>query len=60
MRRVVQVPKAASLLQQVRLESSTAVLLLQDVDSLGGKGDVVAVTRSFAGNYLIPKQVAGK
>jgi large subunit ribosomal protein L9 len=34
------------------------VILLQDVDTLGGKGSLVNVTRGYARNYLIPRKLA--
>jgi hypothetical protein len=45
--------------RQVRWESSTSILLLKNLESIGSKGDVVSVKRSFAGNFLIPKKYAG-
>jgi large subunit ribosomal protein L9 len=34
------------------------VILKQDVDNLGRKGDIVNVTAGFGRNYLIPKKMA--
>ena len=34
------------------------VILLQDVDTLGGKGSLVNVARGYARNYLIPRKLA--
>jgi large subunit ribosomal protein L9 len=34
------------------------ILLLQDVDQLGLKGDVVDVKRGYARNYLLPRRLA--
>ena len=34
------------------------VILLQDVEKLGLRGDVVAVARGFARNYLLPRRLA--
>jgi len=34
------------------------VILLQDVESLGGKGSLVSVARGYARNYLIPRRLA--
>ena len=34
------------------------VILLQDVDTLGGKGSLVNVARGYARNYLFPRKLA--
>jgi large subunit ribosomal protein L9 len=34
------------------------VILLQDVESLGGKGALVSVARGYARNFLIPQKLA--
>ena len=34
------------------------VILLQDVESLGGKGSLVGVARGYARNFLIPQKLA--
>ncbi len=34
------------------------VILLQDVERLGGKGSVVAVSDGYARNYLLPRKLA--
>lgn len=34
------------------------VILLQDVESLGGKGSLVSVARGYARNFLIPQKLA--
>ncbi len=34
------------------------VILLQDVDKLGLKGEVVNVERGYARNYLLPRKLA--
>lgn len=34
------------------------VILLQDVESLGGKGTVVAVSDGYARNFLLPRKLA--
>lgn len=34
------------------------VILIQDVDNLGGKNEVVAVKNGYARNYLIPQKFA--
>jgi large subunit ribosomal protein L9 len=36
----------------------TQVILLQDVDKVGLRGDVVSVARGFARNYLLPRRLA--
>ncbi len=36
------------------------VILLKDVADLGGKGDIVDVSKGFARNYLLPKKLAMK
>lgn len=38
--------------------ANTQLLLLQDVDDLGRKGDVVSVTAGYAFNFLIPQSLA--
>lgn len=37
---------------------STKVILVQDVDELGGKGDIVDVADGYARNYLVPRRMA--
>jgi large subunit ribosomal protein L9 len=34
------------------------VILIQDVDNLGGKNEVVKVRNGYARNYLLPRQLA--
>ncbi len=34
------------------------VILLQDVDKVGLRGDVVDVARGYARNYLVPRRLA--
>ena len=34
------------------------IILLQDIEGLGEKGDVANVARGYARNYLLPKQLA--
>ncbi len=34
------------------------VILIQDVDNLGGKNEVVKVKNGYARNYLLPRQLA--
>ena len=36
----------------------TEVILLQDVDKVGLRGEVVSVARGFARNYLLPRRLA--
>lgn len=36
------------------------VILLQDVADIGGKGDIVDVSKGFARNFLLPKKLAMK
>jgi large subunit ribosomal protein L9 len=36
------------------------VILLEDVDKLGLRGDVVSVARGYARNYLLPRRLAEK
>lgn len=38
--------------------SHTTILLREDIDSLGGRGEVVKVRAGFARNYLLPKGLA--
>jgi large subunit ribosomal protein L9 len=40
------------------LEPSVQVILLQDVDSLGLRGDVIDVARGYARNFLLPRRLA--
>ena len=39
---------------------STKVILTQDVDDLGIKGDIVEVADGYARNYLVPRSLAVK
>ena len=34
------------------------VILLQDVENLGLRGDVVSVARGYARNFLVPRKLA--
>lgn len=38
--------------------ATTNVLLREDVDNLGGRGEIVKVRAGYARNYLIPQQLA--
>ena len=38
--------------------STTTVLLREDIDNLGGRGEVVKVRAGYARNYLIPEGIA--
>jgi large subunit ribosomal protein L9 len=38
--------------------STTTVLLREDIDNLGGRGEVVKVRAGYARNYLIPQGIA--
>jgi len=38
--------------------SSTTVLLREDIDTLGGRGEVVKVKAGYARNYLLPQGLA--
>jgi ribosomal protein L9 len=43
---------------QARWGSTLKIRLLSDYESLGAKGDVVAVKAGYARNCLIPKKIA--
>ena len=47
-----------ALLPYVDELSAMQVILLQDVDKLGLRGEVVDVARGYARNYLLPRQLA--
>jgi large subunit ribosomal protein L9 len=38
--------------------ASTRVLLREDIDHLGGRGDIVRVKAGYARNYLLPRKLA--
>lgn len=38
--------------------ATTTVLLREDVDNLGGRGEIVKVKAGYARNYLIPRKIA--
>jgi large subunit ribosomal protein L9 len=38
--------------------SSTTILLREDIDELGGRGEIVKVRAGYARNYLLPKGLA--
>lgn len=44
--------------QSVRHGTSIRVLLLEDLEKIGNKGEIVTVKRGYARNYLVPKQKA--
>jgi hypothetical protein len=46
-------------LNQVRHGTSIKVVLLEEVQNRGKRGEVVPVKRGFARNYLIPRKMAG-
>lgn len=41
-----------------KIMSSTTVLLREDIDTLGGRGEVVKVRAGYARNYLLPQGLA--
>lgn len=38
--------------------ATTTILLREDVDNLGGRGEIVKVKAGYARNYLIPRKIA--
>ena len=38
--------------------STTTVLLREDVDNLGGRGEIVKVRAGYARNFLLPRNLA--
>ena len=44
---------------QIRFGTSISVVLINDIDNRGEKGDIITVKRGFARNYLIPRKLAG-
>jgi large subunit ribosomal protein L9 len=42
----------------VAIGGKMKVILKQDVENLGSKGDIVDITPGFGRNYLIPKKLA--
>ena len=42
----------------VNKRTTMEVILIQDVDNLGGKNEVVNVKNGYARNYLLPRQLA--
>ncbi len=40
------------------MASSTTILLKEDIESLGGRGEIVTVKAGFARNYLLPRGFA--
>lgn len=50
----------AHLLTSKRCASNIKIILLQDIENRGKKGDIIEVKRGFARNCLIPKKLASK
>lgn len=42
----------------VNKKRTMEVILIQDVDNLGGKNEVISVKNGYARNYLLPRQLA--
>jgi large subunit ribosomal protein L9 len=42
----------------VNKKKTMEIILIQDVDNLGGKNEVVKVKNGYARNYLLPRQLA--
>jgi large subunit ribosomal protein L9 len=40
------------------MSSHTTILLREDIDSVGGRGEVVKVRAGYARNYLLPQGLA--
>jgi hypothetical protein len=40
--------------------TSISVILMQDIEKQGNKGEIIKVKRGFARNFLIPRKMAGK
>ena len=40
--------------------ANTQVLLREDIDDLGARGDIVRVKAGYARNYLLPRKLAVK
>jgi large subunit ribosomal protein L9 len=38
--------------------ATTTVLLREDIETLGGRGEIVKVKAGYARNYLIPQKLA--
>ena len=53
-------PSKGLLVGQVRFGGTIPVILIQDIEKRGSKGDVIDVKRGFARNVLIPRKAAGK
>ena len=51
--------KGCILLTSIRHGGSIKVILTDDLQGRGVKGEVLSVKRGFARNYLIPRQLAG-
>ena len=57
--RVIHSSFARLPLSQVRHGGSISVILIQDMEKRGVKGDIIKVKRGFARNLLIPRKIAG-
>src|SRR5881227_1544840 len=44
--------------QEIFCMSNTTVLLREDIDNLGGRGEIVRVKAGYARNYLLPQGFA--
>src|SRR5262245_48402807 len=42
----------------LRIEAAMKIVLREDVDKLGRRGDVVRVANGYGRNYLLPKKLA--
>ena len=45
---------------QVRYAGTIPIILIQDIEKRGQKGDIIHVRRGFARNLLVPRKMAGK
>src|SRR3954465_6250970 len=44
--------------EELRIMASTTILLREDIDELGGRGEIVKVRAGYARNYLLPQGLA--